>query len=334
MLFVYDHNDHEQYLHHLAAFLGTKVTNDTLYLPEQVGSGFIRLLRFPGGLKAVVNNFQLHTDFTWRRISLLPEFFVFRADIIEIEQGLYVRVDDESYSDESLLYSSAIITSSRYRLDAELKKGTRVKGVNFILHPEWLEQYFPANITKKWLNYFRYNKLNTINMAPLDFDAREALFKLIALEPGDPAFNLHAITRVLEICDYYFKKINIHSAHWAQQRKKMGDIDKLVELDNLLTRELGQPIPAIEEMAQQVHMSISKFKTLFKEVYGQSVHDYFTTSRLNRARHLLTHEQATVKETSLALGYTSVSNFSAAFKKQFGVSPVRLMHSNRLRDAN
>jgi AraC-like DNA-binding protein len=42
---------------------------------------------------------------------------------------------------------------------------------------------------------------------------------------------------------------------------------------------------------------------------------------MQKARSLLLTGQYTVKEVGLQLGYTNLSNFSLAFKKEFGILP-------------
>jgi AraC-like DNA-binding protein len=130
---------------------------------------------------------------------------------------------------------------------------------------------------------------------------------------------------VFEITDYYFKKINVQFKEWDQQQKRFDDIDKIIELDVFLTRDFNQPTPTLDEMATSVHMSPSKLKTLFKKTYGQSIYEYFNTSRLNQARHLLLENNLSIKEVAWQMGYSAVSNFSAAFKKQFHISPGEML---------
>ncbi len=325
--FTYDTEDYHQYLREFAAFLGTRYENNTLYFPARFGSGFIKLMTFSNGLQAMINNFTLHEDFTWLRMASFPEFFLLRADFVEINNEMSIAIDNTVFRDASSTYNSIVMTSSRYNVAVQISKGSVVKSVNIIISPAWLHKYFPDKIITHWLNYSRYAKLKAINMVPLDFNARASLFQLISLPDDDPAFHFNALTRIFEIADYYFKRINVHSSEWDSQQKLLVDIDKIIELDNFLTKDFSQPIPSIEEMAEKVQMSTTKLKSLFKKIYNQSIHDYFAVSRLNQGRHLLLKKNISVKEVAALMGYSAVSNFSAAFKKQFFVSPADILRS-------
>ncbi len=325
--FVYDTPDYKKYLIDMAVFMDTVFENNILYLPPKFGTGTMRLATFPNGLQAVINNFKLNDDFTWQRMVSIPEFFLLRADFVEIKNEMNLTMDDTFFKDTSEVYNSITMTSSRYNVEVAMKKDTVVKSVNIIIKPDWLYKYFPPQIISHWLNHMRYAKLKGINMVPLDFNARKTLFDLIALQEDNPSFNFSALTRIFEIADYYFKKINTQSWQWKQQQKITGDIDKIIELDVFLTKDFAQPIPSIEEMAETVLMSPTKLKTLFKQIYNQSIHDYFAVSRLNQSRHLLLQNNMSVKEVAMLMGYSAVSNFSAAFKKLFHISPVDIMRN-------
>ncbi len=67
-------------------------------------------------------------------------------------------------------------------------------------------------------------------------------------------------------------------------------------------------------------MSATKFKNLFKAVYGTPVYEYYQQKRMQQAADLLSRGLS-LKEAGLKVGYNNISNFSAAFKKQYNVLP-------------
>ncbi|WP_246221712.1 helix-turn-helix transcriptional regulator [Marichromatium bheemlicum] len=77
--------------------------------------------------------------------------------------------------------------------------------------------------------------------------------------------------------------------------------------------------PTIAELAQDTGLNQLKLKQGFKALFGTSIYALFQQHRMDRARQLL--RQHSVTETALMLGYSNISHFSAAFRKQFGVLP-------------
>lgn len=77
----------------------------------------------------------------------------------------------------------------------------------------------------------------------------------------------------------------------------------------------------IEDVAFLCNMSASTFKRKFISIYQESPGKWFQQTRLNKARELLLNNKATPSEIYMELGYDSLSNFSTAFKNEFGYSP-------------
>ncbi len=91
----------------------------------------------------------------------------------------------------------------------------------------------------------------------------------------------------------------------------------------LLLADLSMP-PTIAALAQAVGMNQCKLKTGFKSLFGSSIYALFQEERMSRARQLLANHNVT--ETAVMLGYSNISHFSVAFRKQFGCLPSQSRH--------
>ena len=81
----------------------------------------------------------------------------------------------------------------------------------------------------------------------------------------------------------------------------------------------------IEEIAFLCNMSVSTFKRKFISIYQESPGKWFQQKRLNKAKEILINIEAIPSENFMDFGYDSLSNFSAAFKNEFGYSPKNMM---------
>ena len=81
----------------------------------------------------------------------------------------------------------------------------------------------------------------------------------------------------------------------------------------------------IDEVAFLCNMSLSTFKRKFLQLYQESPGKWFQLKRLNKAKKLLLNNEATPSEIYMDFGYDSLSNFSTAFKNEFGYSPKNIM---------
>lgn len=98
---------------------------------------------------------------------------------------------------------------------------------------------------------------------------------------------------------------------------------RLLRARDFLLADLGKA-PSLNELATSSGLSLVKLKRGFKAVFGSSVYSLFMQERMYEARRRLLSGRATVTEVATGLGYSNLSHFSAAFRKQFGVNPAFL----------
>ena len=88
------------------------------------------------------------------------------------------------------------------------------------------------------------------------------------------------------------------------------------------------PLPSVESLAREMHLSTAHFSRVFKAATGQSPRDYLIGARLSQARHLLTETNLAVGEIADRLDYADVFFFSRQFKQKTGLSPLRYRNRN------
>ncbi len=77
----------------------------------------------------------------------------------------------------------------------------------------------------------------------------------------------------------------------------------------------------VEELAEQVGLSASRFRVLFKELTGHSVIRYQNWLRVNKAKDLLLSGEYSVAEAAVEVGFDDVYYFSRLFRKMTGFAP-------------
>ncbi|WP_253269483.1 AraC family transcriptional regulator [Tenacibaculum mesophilum] len=76
-------------------------------------------------------------------------------------------------------------------------------------------------------------------------------------------------------------------------------------------------------MAEKAYFSPYHFHRLFKAVTKETVNDFITRKRVEKsASFLLNKKNKTVTEVSEIVGFVTLSSFSRAFKKFYGMSPA------------
>lgn len=80
------------------------------------------------------------------------------------------------------------------------------------------------------------------------------------------------------------------------------------------------PFPTPAELAEICRLSPRQFRRCFKVSHGCSISDYLSRARIEVAKRRL-YKNGTIKEIADVLGYSSQSNFTAAFRRETGSTP-------------
>jgi len=75
-------------------------------------------------------------------------------------------------------------------------------------------------------------------------------------------------------------------------------------------------------MARGAHMSPAHFSRKFRAAYGETPYAYLMTRRIERAKALL-RSGASVTETCIGVGCTSLGSFSSRFSEIVGMTPTQ-----------
>lgn len=87
-----------------------------------------------------------------------------------------------------------------------------------------------------------------------------------------------------------------------------------------IERHLDQKI-LILEMAKEIGLSRNYLSNCFKSVMHETLKDYLTRVRMEKAERLLTTTTDTIGEVAAAVGYEDALAFSKVFHKKYHVSP-------------
>ena len=100
--------------------------------------------------------------------------------------------------------------------------------------------------------------------------------------------------------------------------------ERIYEAREILLKHIGDPI-TIKELSRKVAMNECYLKKGFKEIFGTTIFDFYQQQRMEHAKYLLYEKGLSVTDISALLGYSSISHFSAAFKKHTGLKPCELL---------
>lgn len=95
---------------------------------------------------------------------------------------------------------------------------------------------------------------------------------------------------------------------------------KALDAQRILVENYKAP-PTISHLARQVGLNRSTLCASFKEIFGATVYEFCQGYRMDKARELLQDRNLSISQVSEMVGYEYPTNFTVAFKKQFGFLP-------------
>jgi len=101
-----------------------------------------------------------------------------------------------------------------------------------------------------------------------------------------------------------------------------SQMNRIAKAIRMMKESFAQPL-RVDDIARDVHMSVSSLHHHFKVVTAMSPLQYQKNLRLQEARRLMLADDVSVAIASQTVGYESPSQFSREYSRMFGAPPLR-----------
>ncbi len=278
---------------------------------KEYGQGFFWVHRFEGVSILILDMLltdnlviegALHTE-------VLEMSFLIEGEQIVAIDGIskdIVYEDQESY----LLFLNDIKGKIQYRKRKQLKEIKIRMDMSFIqrhkIDKEYaiLEQHSLIDTQKNFLHPLCATTQDILSEVLTD--KRTGLLKRLFLE-----------SKVLALMGLKLEmNADTHTSTTAADHL----IKKLYQVQHMIASELSTQY-SIHQIARKVGVNDFVLKKEFKVLFGQTIFEYATELRMDKAKKLLLHSKKPVYEISESVGYKNATHFTAAFKKIEGITP-------------
>ncbi len=138
--------------------------------------------------------------------------------------------------------------------------------------------------------------------------------------------NLYYKGKGYELLSLYFNRSEDPNAEQCPFLIDEENVLKIKKAKEIIIENMSEP-PGLDDLSDQVGLSLKKLKMGFKQIYGDTVYGYLFDYKMNYARQLLDSGSYNVNEVGLKIGYSTGSHFIAAFKKKFSTTPKKYLIS-------
>lgn len=325
-VFEYDHVNYSALMQDFANQLGVPLQNGRFIFPRNVAIGFIQQVELQSRLQAMVFDYTFTDNYRGKRKKIKEEVYTLWFTEIGVEGDVTLEIDNEKYRPGNAAFSTVTLTSSLFDAILEASPGTRFRGINVLLNNEWLADHLGVDANSGLLQKYLSLKASRINIEPIDIEYKKLMQEIINLVTGEEQFKQIAIqNRILLLIERFFMRLAVKMQDTSLSVKlPREDINRVMEVEAMLTEDVFKSPPPITQLAKMVHVSETKLKNDFKTVYGMPIYQYFQKARMSAAKEVLQTHKYSIKQVAQEMGFVNLSNFSIAFKKEFGMLPSKL----------
>jgi len=301
---------------------GAEIDKNVFTLPKHIGSGSGILLKIEDDLFFNIYDLQLNTPLSAHRKAVsygkyYPIICWFSSEQMEQETQGDRKIISRN-SPYSIFFPSPKIESN-YLIPAK----SRIIILTVTITKDWLLRNTSGNSKSNILNLIESNKPFFI-YEEISFSMGRYLKKLKELNSGDLVSVIQIRSHVLNFLALFISAIERRKSSTPTSNINHLDVEKLFIVRQVLTSQYSEP-HEIKTLASEAAMSESKLQKLFKGVFGITIYQYALKVRIEEAKRMLESKRFTVSEVGYEIGYTNLSHFTAAFKKQVGINPKQYL---------
>lgn len=321
-------NTPKQFIEQFASKLGATLEKNAFVLPAEIGDGFMRQFNFFEGFSLTLLYFKTYSTIKFIRKAsdydnLFPIFFYNQDN--ELKQKVDLQNRKIGYHSANGIFMPSPQIETHWEIPANIQDYQ----LTITVSRNWLL----SNI-EKTKNSYLYNLLTNDKPFYLFETLTSEMMRIIKniydLIINDEQFLMTKLHyKTMELFALYLEKVELRELNTSLSKLNHKDIERIFNVRKQIIDSLPNKI-TIVQLAQQHNMSVRKLQQLFLQIFGENISQFALTEKMNRAKELLNTKQYSVSEIGYSLGYSNLSHFSKAFKKQFGINPKQYI----LKDLN
>lgn len=320
MVFEFTATPEFDFLKALADNLQVPVQNNALQLPPFLGTGFIKKARLTEHLSLIQHRYKLKEDLVLKRISPAQP-----SDFINILFNINQEADSPLTGIKGELgtapneFAIRITTpnlNSEMILPCNKEVYFTVISISRLPLQQMLRIQNPNNVVKTILE----NASAFLFYESITPEVQKTLKHLTDDLAQDELSLFYQKIKVEELIYFVFRRLLQRDTERHSSLNK-ADVDKIFTVKKQVLLNLSQT-PRLAELAEQAGLSQSKMTDLYKQVFGDSIYNYYQKARMEEASNRLKLGHA-VSEVGYQLGFSNLSHFSRVFARHYGINPKK-----------
>lgn len=295
-----------------------KMTSDRVSLPDMLGEGFIQEVYLDNGLSLCQHHYTLKQEFILRRQGTgATEVLTMKFD------GRRIPARGKDVEKDSLFtinkgYEVEFGTSNFFA-EVTIPPGEEINFLVIVITRQSLLHLLePGEEGSEMKNTISHNPSFILHEG-MTREMEQILKQLSRIDETTKLSALLYKTKAQELIYYLFARLFSRKAG-ASFSVNQEDVNRIYQVRAAILADLSTP-PQLSDLARNIGMSPTKMKQLFRQVFGDSIYNYFQVERMNEAAQLL--RGLSVSEVGYSIGFSNLSHFARLFEKHHQMKPKR-----------
>lgn len=294
-------------------------------IPHEVGQGSILRTRIRSGMEIVLTDVTYVQDM---KLSIQEACPLFELSYC-LNGDIYCEWDGkESYTRHC---TGNVLFFEDELVYQEKKANVRHHMLEIRLSPQELFHYAADLAEKQKMESWLQQHKGNIDKYPDTPEIRRCVADMMNCTYNGALKRLYMESKAMELIAL-FGTAQGREAGNEKRFLNRDDLTSLEEARELVLRHFEQPL-SIRDLAREVGLNEYKLKKGFRERFGMTVFDLVRKQRMERARYYMEVQRMNVGEAAVSVGYSNVSNFTAAFRKIYGYNPSEYLKMLSHREA-
>lgn len=296
------------------------IKNNGLVFPPAFGKGRLECHIVNADLALILHDYAFFEEVSFFRSAIMVDYFHTLSFNISTSSFLIEKQGVETLQIGDSWEGKVFHSTSRVALKWQVPKDKPVRIITLFFTAAWLRKVYQADSISAEVPYSEDWPHTPALQSGIELDMELLLLLQDIFNTTPPRYVQELYYE--GIAKRLMAMVVSRFTNEAESEIKLNydEVSQIINAGQALEKKLDQPLPPLEVVAQECHMSKSKFEKLFKAIFGKSYTDFFNNVRMQKAAELLRAgwEVGTIAKM---LGYQNIDNFTKMFKSYYKTTP-------------
>lgn len=301
----------------LAEILGTTCKNGYLKVPEGKGKGYLQSFILSNSIGMMIRDCEFNDDLLVRRnFNLNPQ------ERILISFNNVLPPTDSSPNQTNIRNLPSVqICKGKLNLEMFYPSHTNFKSVMVAICATNLKSLLGIQTVNSALQTILESEQPTLFEEVISPKIQKVALEITENDMPEAFQSLYYRLKAEELICLIFADL-LKRENTPIQALNETDAENIYKIKNKILSQLSTT-PVLDDLATEVGMSKSKLKRLFKQIFGESIFNYYQAFRMREAARLLKERKLTVSEVGYEMGFSNLGHFTRVFETHIGMKPKK-----------